>query len=51
LLMAEAVREVTNLVSRLGLDLISVSSSTSSIEDAFIGLLRDEESRGFLRAA
>jgi ABC-2 type transport system ATP-binding protein len=48
--MAEAVREITNLVSRLGLDLISVSSSTSSIEDAFIGLLRDEESRGFLRA-
>jgi ABC-2 type transport system ATP-binding protein len=49
--MADAVREVTNLVSRLGLDLISVSSSTSSVEDAFMALLRDEESRGFLRAA
>jgi ABC-type multidrug transport system ATPase subunit len=48
---AEAIKEVTELVSRHGLDLISVSSSTSSIEDAFIGLLRDEESRGFLRAA
>jgi hypothetical protein len=49
--MANAVREVTNLVSAHGLDLISVTSSTSSIEEAFIGLLRDEESRGFLRAA
>jgi ABC-2 type transport system ATP-binding protein len=49
--MADAIKEVTDLVSRHGLDLISVSSSTSSIEDAFIGLLRDEESRGFLRAA
>ena len=49
--MADAIREVTNLVARQGLDLISITSSTSSIEDAFIGLLRDEESRGFLRAA
>jgi ABC-2 type transport system ATP-binding protein len=49
--MAEAIREVTDMVSRSGLDLISISSSTSSIEDAFIGLLRDEGSRGFLRAA
>jgi ABC-2 type transport system ATP-binding protein len=49
--MADAVREIAGVVSRLGLDLISVSSSTSSIEDAFIGLLREDESRGFLRAA
>lgn len=49
--MADAVREVTNLVSRQGLDLISVTSSMSSIEDAFMELLRGEESRGFLRAA
>jgi ABC-2 type transport system ATP-binding protein len=49
--MVEALRQLTETVSRLGLDLISVSSSTSSIEDAFIGLLREEESRGFLRAA
>jgi ABC-2 type transport system ATP-binding protein len=48
--MADAVREATNLVSANGSDLISVTSSTSSIEEAFIGLLRDEESRGFLRA-
>ena len=48
--MVDALREVTNLVSAHGLDLISVTSSTSSIEEAFIGLLRDEESRGFLRA-
>jgi len=49
--MADAVKGVTELVSRLGLDLISISSSTSSIEDAFMGLLRDEESRRFLTAA
>jgi ABC-2 type transport system ATP-binding protein len=49
--MADAVKEVTNLVSKLGLDLISLASSTSSIEDAFMGLLQEEESRGFLRAA
>lgn len=48
--MEDAVREVMNLVSNHGLSLISVTSSTSSIEDAFMGLLRDEESRGFLRA-
>ncbi len=48
--MADAVREATNKVASEGLDLISVTSSTSSIEDAFMGLLRDEESRGFLRA-
>jgi ABC-2 type transport system ATP-binding protein len=49
--MAEAVKEATALVSAQGLDLISVTSSTSSIEDAFMGLLQDEESREFLRAA
>ncbi|HUK74728.1 MAG TPA: ABC transporter ATP-binding protein [Nitrososphaerales archaeon] len=49
--VAEAVKGVTELVSRLELDLISISSSTSSIEDAFMGLLRDEESRRFLTAA
>ena len=49
--MADAVKEATNLVSRCGLDLISVTSSTSSIEDAFMELLRGEESREFLRAA
>jgi ABC-2 type transport system ATP-binding protein len=48
--MADAVRDATDLVSRNGLDLISVTSG-SSIEDAFVGLLRDEESRGLLRAA
>ena len=49
--VADAVRGVTDLVSRLRLDLISISSSTSSIEDAFMGMLRDEESRRFLTAA
>ena len=49
--MAEAVGNVADLVSSQGLDLISVTSSSSSIEDAFVELLRGEESRGFLRAA
>jgi ABC-2 type transport system ATP-binding protein len=48
--MADAIRETLGLVSSQGLDLISVTSSSSSIEDAFVKLLRDEESRGFLRA-
>jgi len=48
--MADAVRETLGVVSSQGLDLISVTSSSSSIEDAFVKLLRDEESRGFLRA-
>lgn len=48
--MADAMREILGLVSSQGLDLISVTSSSSSIEDAFVKLLRDEESRGFLRA-
>jgi len=48
--MADAVREVTNLVTSQKLDLISISSSTSNIEDAFMDLLRHEQSRGFLRA-
>ena len=49
--MAEAVRGAVDLVSGQGLDLISVTSASSSIEDAFVELLRSEESRGFLRAA
>ena len=49
--MADAVKEATNLVSRCGLDLISVTSSTSSIEDAFMELLRGEESREFLQSS
>jgi ABC-2 type transport system ATP-binding protein len=48
--MADAVRQASELVSRSGLDLISIASA-STIEDAFVGLLRDEESRGLLRAA
>jgi ABC-2 type transport system ATP-binding protein len=48
--MADAVMAAADLVSKNGLELISVTSSSSSIEDAFMGLLRDEESRGFLRA-
>ena len=48
--MADAVRDTAGLVTMLGLGLISVTSSSSSIEEAFMELLRDEESRGFLRA-
>ena len=48
--VAEAVRKIADLVSSQGLDLISVTTSSSSIEDAFVELLRSEESRGFLRA-
>jgi ABC-2 type transport system ATP-binding protein len=49
--LADVAREATSLVASLGLNLVSLDSSTSSIEDAFMGLLQDEESRGFLRAA
>jgi ABC-2 type transport system ATP-binding protein len=48
--MADAVRDTAGLVSMHGLYLISVTSSSSSIEEAFMELLRDDESRGFLRA-
>ena len=44
------IKKLMNLVSRCGLDLISINSSTSRIEDAFLKLLEEEESRGFLRA-
>jgi len=46
----KVIREVTNLISKCGLELISINSSTSRIEDAFLKLLKEEESRGFLRA-
>jgi ABC-2 type transport system ATP-binding protein len=49
--LADAIRGATDLVSSNGLDLISVTSSSSSIEDAFVELLHNEESRGLLRAA
>jgi ABC-2 type transport system ATP-binding protein len=48
--MADAVRDTAGLVTMHGLGLISVTSSSSSIEEAFMELLRDDESRGFLRA-
>jgi ABC-2 type transport system ATP-binding protein len=44
------IKKLMNLVSRCGLDLISINSSTSRIEDAFLKLLEEEEARGFLRA-
>jgi ABC-2 type transport system ATP-binding protein len=46
-----SIKKVMDLVSGLELELISINSSTSRIEDAFLKLLEDEESRGFLRAA
>jgi hypothetical protein len=44
------VKEIINLVSDYGLDLISINSSASGIEDAFLKLTKEEESTGFLRA-
>ncbi len=41
---------VLNLISARGLDLISINSSISSIEDAFLELIEEEESLGFTRA-
>ncbi len=48
--MADAIREVVELISQQNLDFISINSSSSSIEDAFLEMLKSEESRGFLRA-
>ena len=44
------VQNVLSLVSEGGLDLISINTSIASIEDAFLTLLEEEESRGFVRA-
>ncbi len=44
------LQEIIGLVSECSLDLISINSSNSSIEDAFLKLLEEEEARGFLRA-
>ncbi|MGY5854452.1 MAG: ABC transporter ATP-binding protein [Candidatus Thorarchaeota archaeon] len=44
------LQDVIGLLSETGLELISINSSTSRIEDAFLALLEEEESRGFLRA-
>lgn len=41
---------VVSLIAKYKLDLISITSSSSSIEDAFLDMLKGEESRGFLRA-
>lgn len=48
--MLDVLRDVISLIPKFKLDLISVSSSSSSIEDAFLDMLKGEESRGFLRA-
>jgi len=44
------LKEIMDLVSDSGLELISINSSTSRIEDAFLKLTKEEESTGFLRA-
>jgi len=41
---------VIGLIVECNLDLISINSSTSRIEDAFLRLLEEEEARGFVRA-
>ncbi|HVB12187.1 MAG TPA: ABC transporter ATP-binding protein [Nitrososphaerales archaeon] len=48
--MLEAVRIAIDATAKCGSELISISSSTSSVEDAFLDILKEEESRGFLRA-
>lgn len=44
------IQDLLRVVSECKLDLISVNSSSSSIEDAFLKLLEEEEGHGFLRA-
>ena len=44
------LKQVIGLLSEAEIELISINSSTSRIEDAFLALLEEEESRGFLRA-
>jgi len=46
----KVVEETLHLVSKCSLDLISINSSASTIEDAFLKLLEEEEASGFLRA-
>ena len=48
--LSDVLGDVVGLIKRFNLDLISVTSSSSSIEDAFLEILKVEESRGFLRA-
>lgn len=48
--MVDVTAAVIGLVSKFKLDMISITSSSSSIEDAFLDMLKGEESRGFLRA-
>jgi ABC-2 type transport system ATP-binding protein len=46
----DVLKEVVALLSNHKLELISITSSSSSIEDAFLEILKAEDSRGFLRA-
>lgn len=46
----KVIKEIISLVSKSDLDLISINSSPSRIEDAFLRLLEEEESHGFVRA-
>jgi ABC-type multidrug transport system ATPase subunit len=46
----DIIQKVINLVPQCNSELISINSSTSTIEDAFLKLLEEEESSGFLRA-
>ena len=48
--IVDVLGSVVNLISKFKLDFISITSSSSSIEDAFLEMLKGEESRGFLRA-
>jgi len=48
--MLDTLKDVIALISSSNLDMISITSSSSSVEDAFLEILKAEESRGFLRA-
>jgi len=48
--LLKIVPKVLSLIAECGLNMISINSSISSIEDAFIELIEEEESLGFGRA-
>ncbi len=48
--MLDLLKEVVNLISKYKLELISITSSSSSVEESFLEIVKADESRGFLRA-
>jgi ABC-type multidrug transport system ATPase subunit len=48
--ISKVIADVMKLISECKLELLSVSTETTQIEDAFLKLVEEEESHGFLRA-